>query len=422
MSNSSIPLKCFVSYSHADAKLKNKFDVHLAELKRVAKIDAWYDGEIPAGAVIDDEVKKNLEDSDVVFLLISPNYISSYYCYEIELKAAIKKHRAGKAKVFPILLKEISYFEGHPFSNLKTLPKDKKPVLSNHFKNIDEGFTDAFKIIIRDIMYFQKRTISKVQESKQKSIKNANNTFDNKKNKPSPSLSFEFVKNGEMVLVEVKQKFIEIMQGKYISKEKGLIGDFNNKLRTHVNEFEKTYNSNTRKGKGYSKNSSWQIRLLNRYLFELCSSIQKNMIGTEDTCVHIRHLNGENYTTFVSIGYDDPYIKKGDLPSKRGTIERSNYLEYPVIKSFNPKLHRLTHPDEVVPRDYITFTFNELKKHYSCDITMCISYMGNKTKNKYMLMAMSVLRLDLLIQIYIEEYIKACKNIDKKLNYNQIGG
>ena len=43
-------LKVFCSYSHADAKLLDKLDGHMASLRRSLAVDTWTDGMIKAGS------------------------------------------------------------------------------------------------------------------------------------------------------------------------------------------------------------------------------------------------------------------------------------------------------------------------------------------------------------------------------------
>lgn len=44
------PLQVFISYSHRDEDLREELDIHLANLKRQGKIQAWHDRAIEAGA------------------------------------------------------------------------------------------------------------------------------------------------------------------------------------------------------------------------------------------------------------------------------------------------------------------------------------------------------------------------------------
>ena len=147
-------LKCFISYSHEDKKMCKKFLTHFANLARLVDTEHWYDGMIPPGGNIDDEIKKQLEIADVVFLLISPPYISSFYCYEKELTRAIERNNAGDCIVIPIVLRD--FIRGdYLFSKLKYVPTDGKPV--DQFKTQNDGFVDAFTGIKNLLSEFSKQ-------------------------------------------------------------------------------------------------------------------------------------------------------------------------------------------------------------------------------------------------------------------------
>lgn len=102
MENTSVQL--FISYSHRDEALKQQLDKHLASLKRQKVIDYWHDRKLEAGMEWANKINENLNQSDIILLLISPDFIYSNYCSEIEMEQAIKQHDAGKAIIVPIIL------------------------------------------------------------------------------------------------------------------------------------------------------------------------------------------------------------------------------------------------------------------------------------------------------------------------------
>ena len=84
-------VKVFFSYAHADETYKNELNKHLSPLKRSEKIEAWNDEELLPGSSFDDEIKQKLEQSDIIILLISSDFINSDYCYEIEMQNAMTR-------------------------------------------------------------------------------------------------------------------------------------------------------------------------------------------------------------------------------------------------------------------------------------------------------------------------------------------
>jgi hypothetical protein len=119
--------KAFISYSHRDAKALDRLHAHLAMLRRDGLIDAWYDHEILAGDEVDQEINSQLEESDLFLALVSPDFLNSNYCYEREMKTALKRHEEGSLRVIPIILEPCDW-RASPLGNLKALPKDGKPI------------------------------------------------------------------------------------------------------------------------------------------------------------------------------------------------------------------------------------------------------------------------------------------------------
>src|SRR5438067_1957732 len=101
------PVEVFYSYSHKDEKLRNKLEEHLSILKRLGVIANWHDRKILAGKEWGSDIDKHLETAQVILLLISPSFMSSGYCYEIEVTRAMERHKAGEALVIPIFIRPV---------------------------------------------------------------------------------------------------------------------------------------------------------------------------------------------------------------------------------------------------------------------------------------------------------------------------
>jgi hypothetical protein len=139
-----MPIKIFYSYSHDDSDLRQKLDDHLAFLKRDDVI-LWHDRELYAGQEFDPAIKKELNEADIILLLISSSFLSSFYCYEIEMRTAMDRHENGKAVVVPILLSDCVW-EDAPFAKLIMGNSDAKPINNpKHWNTIDEAFTNVAK-------------------------------------------------------------------------------------------------------------------------------------------------------------------------------------------------------------------------------------------------------------------------------------
>lgn len=144
--SSSAPFEVMISYSHQDESLKNELRKHLSLLRRQGVISEWHDRDISPGTGWSGEIASHLERAQIILLLVSPDFLASDYCFDIEMKRAIERHERGEARVIPIFLRPCDW-TGAPFGKLQGLPTDAEPVTSPRWSSRDE----AFSIIARGI-------------------------------------------------------------------------------------------------------------------------------------------------------------------------------------------------------------------------------------------------------------------------------
>src|SRR6266567_3827540 len=134
-----MPVKIFFCYAREDERLLNQLKIHLKSLQRQGIIEMWYDRGIDAGTEWRHEIDSHLSTSDIVLLLISPDFMNSDYCYGIEMKRAMERYESGEARVIPIILRHV-YWQGEPLDKLQALPTDAKPVTDPIWHNLDMAF------------------------------------------------------------------------------------------------------------------------------------------------------------------------------------------------------------------------------------------------------------------------------------------
>jgi hypothetical protein len=134
----------FLSYSHRDEELRTQLETHLAALRRQGFITIWHDRRITAGEDFAGAIDTHLEASDVVLLLVSPDFIASDYCYEKEMSAALARHSEQKCVVIPVILRPCDWHD-MPFGKLLATPTDGRPITL--WPNRDEAFLDVVKAI-----------------------------------------------------------------------------------------------------------------------------------------------------------------------------------------------------------------------------------------------------------------------------------
>src|SRR5262249_39785551 len=138
-------VEVFYSYAHADEKLLCELVKHLGILKRQGVIRSWCDREITAGSEWKGQIDRHLDTAGVILLLVSPDFIASDYCYDIELTRALERHDNGEARVIPVILRPVTGWQDAPFGKLGVAPTDGQPVTS--WTNQDEAFADVARHI-----------------------------------------------------------------------------------------------------------------------------------------------------------------------------------------------------------------------------------------------------------------------------------
>jgi hypothetical protein len=138
------PIKIFISYSHKDEGLKKRLIEHLTPRIRLNLIEVWHDRMIGPGIEWAGVIEKKINSARIILLGISASFISSKYCYEIEMKRALERHGDGKARVIPIILRP-SDWQSSPFGQLNPLPENGLPVVS--YRDRDDAFTEIARAI-----------------------------------------------------------------------------------------------------------------------------------------------------------------------------------------------------------------------------------------------------------------------------------
>lgn len=137
-------VKVFFVYSHKDEDLRDQLEVQLSMLRRKGLIESWHDRRITAGSPLDQTIDDKLEEADIILLLVSPDFLASEYCYDVEMSRALERQESGEARVIPVILRPCDWIHP-PLENLVAVPLDGKPVTK--WQNTDEAFLDIAKSI-----------------------------------------------------------------------------------------------------------------------------------------------------------------------------------------------------------------------------------------------------------------------------------
>src|SRR5262249_28674618 len=95
------------------------------------------------------EVENHLKQADLILLLVSPDFMLSDYCYNLQLTKALNHYEAGKVEIIPILLRPVLW-EETPIKRLPLiLPTSRLPVTL--WSDRDEAFRNV-ATAIRDLV------------------------------------------------------------------------------------------------------------------------------------------------------------------------------------------------------------------------------------------------------------------------------
>lgn len=142
----------FISYSHKDEDFRNDLEDHLSTLRRKGVISVWHDRKILAGDDWKGKIDKNMEKADIVLFLISPSFLASDYCYDIEVKKAIENKESGNCQIISIIIRPCDWHDCD-FSKFQAVPKDGIPIST--WKDKDEAWLDAINGIKRHVAEFR---------------------------------------------------------------------------------------------------------------------------------------------------------------------------------------------------------------------------------------------------------------------------
>ncbi len=184
-------------------------EIHLSALKRQGVIQTWHDRRIEAGKDLDDEIDSNIEGANIILLLVSPYFIASDYCYNVEMQRAMDRHVKGEARVIPVILHPCDW-QQTPFGKLRATPTDGKAV--SKYPNQH----DAFLSITKDIRH--------VAEEITGGSKNGNNILKQSRYvRTEDIVPSQFAEKPRSSNLRVRREFTDIERTRFLS---GALGYF----------------------------------------------------------------------------------------------------------------------------------------------------------------------------------------------------
>lgn len=139
-------IQVFISYSKDDKEHRLELEKRLKLISRQFKVKAWTDAQLMAGGLVHEDIKHELVSADIVLLLISPDFMATDYCYEVELPLALERYQAKQNTVIPIIVRETPDWSTQVINDFKlgditALPTKGKPL--DDWPNKDKFWADV---------------------------------------------------------------------------------------------------------------------------------------------------------------------------------------------------------------------------------------------------------------------------------------
>ncbi|BCL80468.1 TIR domain-containing protein [Ktedonobacteria bacterium brp13] len=200
-------LTLYYIYAREDALLQSQLEKHLSLLQRWDLISNWYSREIVAGTKWDTQFDMHLEEASIILLLISSDFLASDYSYNTEIQRTLERHRQGKARVVPIILRPCDW-RATPFAYLQPLPRNARAVTT--WDSLDAAFADitrSIRLICRELQQLSATYI--LQSS----------------HKPSQTYQFDkvFVKSGTPTVTFVEPIDFEALKQSLAQPGRGVV-------------------------------------------------------------------------------------------------------------------------------------------------------------------------------------------------------
>lgn len=130
-----LAVEIFCSYAQEDELFCQQLEVHLKVLEQQGLILLWHDRQILPGLNVIETRNAHLKKASIILLLVSAYFIAS--CSD-EMTLALKRHKAGEAKVIPIVIRPCCWDQS-PIASFRPLPLDARPI--SMWASADEAWT-----------------------------------------------------------------------------------------------------------------------------------------------------------------------------------------------------------------------------------------------------------------------------------------
>lgn len=165
-------------------QLKEKLLINLHPLQRAFGLEIWDDSGIMPGEPWEERIWKEFEKSQIIFILLTENFLASEFCLRKEFKKAIERHKKRQVNIIPIILKPCDWHSVKELKALQVLPPGGKAITGGAFRPQSRGY----QIVTSEV---RKLLVARARNGSEKNIRPRKLTSDNFHTTPYKAVFFD---------------------------------------------------------------------------------------------------------------------------------------------------------------------------------------------------------------------------------------
>jgi hypothetical protein len=151
-------INVFITYSRHDRGYLGEDSLFgfLKGLKREG-FSIWFDTRLEAGMLWDDEIKKQMDDADIVIALVSQSFLNSDYCQNVEMSRFLERRKQTGLIILPVIVAPCDWKSYPWLSATQFEPRDDKTIEPDY---ADRGKRDRLFLTILERLRALGKSIS----------------------------------------------------------------------------------------------------------------------------------------------------------------------------------------------------------------------------------------------------------------------
>lgn len=146
-------VQVFISHSHEDQELVQRLLRRLVPVARARLgIDVWTSDSITAGETWSDVLADRIAKASIFILCMSPDYLASEFCYNVELPAIKQRVRSSDGLIIPVIMSECAWWGF--VDDFQVVPTHQGRVLPiSNWRRQEDGLFQATAQVIEGIRH-----------------------------------------------------------------------------------------------------------------------------------------------------------------------------------------------------------------------------------------------------------------------------